>query len=121
MTFMTGDYGGILFREDAATGNFYYFRIGQDGSYQLKLHVGSSQSGQNLANGTAANVIHTGIGQMNVLAVVANGSTITLYINRQQITSITDTTFSQGQIAVVAEESNTPTEVAFTNAKVWTF
>jgi hypothetical protein len=119
MTIMKGDGGGIFFREDAATGDFHYFRIGQDGSYLLALY--SSNTYQILTSGTAQNVIHTGTGQMNVLAVVADGSTTTLYINQQNITSITDTTYSQGQIAVVAEEINNPTEVAFTNAKVWTF
>jgi serine/threonine protein kinase len=119
MTFIKGDGGGIVFREDYTTENFYYFYFGQNGSYQLTRY--SSNSDQTLSHGTISNVIHTGIGQMNVLAVVADGSTITLYINQQSIASVTDTTYSQGQIGVAAEEINNPTEVAFTNARVWAF
>jgi hypothetical protein len=37
-------------------------------------------------------------------------------INTQQ-----DNTFSSGQIAVVAENVNSPTEVVFRNARVWQF
>ena len=63
---------------------------------------------------------NTGLGQQNLIAVVANGSTITLYVNNQQVTSVDDSTYSQGQIGVVADDEGNPTEVEFRDAKVWT-
>jgi len=44
-------------------------------------------------------------------------------VNRQQITSLTDGTFTHGQIGFIAGafgNSSHPTEAVFSNAKVWT-
>lgn len=120
MTIIKGDGGGIIFRQDAATNSAYYFGIGQDGSYQFALYSIYSNGGQTLKEDMAPDVIHTGPGQKNVIAVVANGADIELFVNQQLITSITDTTYNQGQIAVAAETTGTQTEVAFSNARVWT-
>src|SRR5438309_889978 len=65
--------------------------------------------------------IHSGLGQSNLLGVVANNTSISLYVNDQLINSIQDSNYSQGQIGVEADSNNSPTEVVFTNAKVWTF
>jgi len=55
-----------------------------------------------------------------VVAVVASGSTIDLYVNNQKIDSYSDSSYSQGLIGVFASGVNGPTEVMFNNAKVWT-
>ncbi len=52
-------------------------------------------------------------------AVVARGSSITIYINHQQVTTIQDSTFASGHIGVFAYKMNNPTEVVFRDAKVW--
>ncbi len=72
-----------------------------------------------IANGPSS-AIKTGLNQTNVLAVVAKGSTIELFVNRQMIASVPDTTYIQGQIGIIAENTGNDTEVAFSNAKVWT-
>ncbi|MBV9232149.1 MAG: hypothetical protein JOZ18_22760 [Chloroflexi bacterium] len=60
------------------------------------------------------------MGQTNLIAVVAQGSTITLYVNRQQIASVTDSSYSHGNIAVVAKSTDgNAAEVAYSNARVW--
>lgn len=124
MTVLQGDGGGIVFRADAVNFKFYRFLINQSGSYALyrnkdnisgdattltagSLTVGSSPS------------IHTGLNQPNLIAVVANGSNITLYVNHRQIAQVSDGTYSQGQIGVFAEDEGQQTEVVFSNAKVW--
>jgi len=58
---------------------------------------------------------------MNLIAVVAKGNSITLYVNGQNIGSVSDSTYSQGEIGVAADDVSNPTEVVFSNAKVWTF
>ena len=65
--------------------------------------------------------IHTVLGQTNLLAVVASNDILNLYVNHQLINTQQDSTFSSGQIAVVAENENSPTEVVFRNARVWQF
>jgi hypothetical protein len=64
--------------------------------------------------------IHTGLNQWNLLAVAAQGNTIDFYANQEEIDSVTDSTYSKGQIALAAEvETSNVTEVIYSNAKVW--
>jgi len=115
MTIITGDSGGIIFRADAAASKYYIFRIGQDGSYELGSY-GDQQ--QTLKNGTSS-AINTGLNQSNLIAVVANGSNIDLYVNLHHIDSVSNSTFTSGQVGVAAYSTNGTTEIAFNNAMVW--
>src|SRR5262249_43520489 len=121
MTIIKGDAGGIIFRADATNGKLYSFVVGSDGTYGLLLYADSTHAktlGQNITS-----AINRGLNQTNLIAVEANGNTITLYINHQQILRVNDSTYNQGQIGFVANPYITnghPTEVAYSNAKVWT-
>ena len=124
MNILQGDGGGIVFRVDDAKQNYYYFHIGIDGSYTLEIYnnnsfVSTLKSGSNTANNNTT--INTGLNQSNLIAVVANGSSIDLYVNGQHIDSVTDSTFSQGEIGVAASSNGNLTEVVFSRAMVWTF
>jgi eukaryotic-like serine/threonine-protein kinase len=120
MNIVKGDCGGFIFRGDTANGKFYFFYVCQDGSYSLYMYPDfSGTTAKELAGGSSA-AIKTGLNQQQVLAVVAQGSTLTLYINKQEIKSVTDTTFSQGQMGLAAYSASSLTEVVFSNAKVWT-
>ncbi|MHB8595979.1 MAG: family 16 glycoside hydrolase [Ktedonobacteraceae bacterium] len=116
-----GDAGGLIFRANTSGQSpaFYYFRLNQDGTYYLFLYVDSTATNaRTLAHGTATG-FNTGLNQTNLVSVVAKGSTLALYVNKQQITSVTDSTFTSGQIGLAAEYINGSTEVVYTNAKVW--
>ncbi len=67
----------------------------------------------------SSSAIKTGLNQSNLIAVVANGSTLDLFVNGQKIDSVLDSTYSHGQIGVVADATNNQTEVVYSNAKVW--
>jgi len=119
MSISQGDAGGIVFRADSANTKFYYLRFEQGGYYQLRLYVdgtglNSRLLTSGLSSGFALNSTVT-----NLIAAVVRNDTIELYLNQQLLTTITDSTYSQGQIGVTAEDLNTATEVVFTNAKVW--
>ncbi len=125
MTIVKGDGGGIIFREDNARGNAYYFAIGQQsGVWGYKLWKFSNCNSNNcnvseLRSGSSA-AIKTALNQSNLVTVVASGSTIDLYVNNQKIDSYSDSSYSQGQIGVAATDLKSPTEVVFSSAKVWT-
>ncbi len=121
MQVIKGDVGGIDFRvtDTVAHNQYYDFNVGDDGSYGLYVVNDSSKT---LAYGTSS-AINRGLNQTNVIAVVAQGSSIKLYVNHQLITSATDSTYSHGNIGVEADPFNNnghPTEVVYSNAKVWT-
>lgn len=115
MHIVKGDAGGIIFRS-TNTVAFDHFRVELDGFYDLYNEDGKKlnkiTSGPSLA-------IHPG-NQSNTLTVIATGNTIYLYVNQQFLTRINDNAYSQGPIGVVAESYGNPTEIAFSNAKVWT-
>ncbi len=72
-----------------------------------------------LKGGTSL-AIKTGLNQSNIIAVVASGSDLDLYVNHQHIAYVSNSTFSQGQLGVCAEDAGNPTKVVYENAAVWT-
>jgi serine/threonine protein kinase len=121
MTITQGDAGGILFRGDETKGfNYYLFRIGSDGSYALDIYNNNSYV-STLKSGPSS-TINTGLNQSILVGVVANGSNISLFVNNTNIDllSVSDGTYSQGEIGVAAISFGNPTMAVFSNAKVWT-
>lgn len=112
--------GGIFFRDQVPSyfAQYYEFYICTDGTYQLATVAPlftSLRSGSSLFN--------MNVGQSNVIAVVANGSQFDLYINGQQVNSVSDRSFSTGEIGVLASyltNANAANQVAFNDARVWT-
>jgi hypothetical protein len=86
--------------------------IDENGNFLLKVYFDKNGTSTIIASGYNAAIHADG---NNLIAVVACGSQIDLYVNRQLIKSLSDSTFSGGQIGVLAFSS----EVAFSNAKVW--
>jgi hypothetical protein len=115
MIVTSGNAGGILFH---ATGSAtYYFRISIDGYYTLFACTDAGITcGRTLQSGLAISSIVTGSNKPNLLAVVAKGNHIDLYINNERIVSIDDNTSLYGQIGLVADPHS---EAMFSNAKTW--
>jgi len=114
MTIRQGSSAGVIFRADNNGAFYYYFHINVDQSYDLDVeHVGGGVT--TVKSGSSA--VINGQNQPNLIAVVANGTTINLYVNGQNIDTLTDSTFSQGFIGVAASSS---TQAVFSNARVWT-
>ena len=122
MTIVNGDRGGICFRgqqdtTDSLTSSFYYFYINTDGSFTLET-ISGLLPGQILKQGSSP-AIKTGLNQTNIIAVVAIANSIKIYVNMVLIASVTDSTYMHGQIGVIAQDVNNPTDVLFNNARVW--
>lgn len=121
MTLLHEGAGGILFRTDLARSQAYYFSIYVDSSYAF--WVFDQQSGGNAhkltRTGSMASAFHAGLSQTNTLAVVANGSSLDLYVNLKHLAAFHDLTLRSGQIGVFAENDGAPMEVMYSNAKVW--
>lgn len=119
MTITQGDQGGIIFRADEVNNKFYLFNIGVDGAYNLYLYVNNQGTqAQTLLSGTSTLIKLAG--QNNEITLLARGSSLSFYINRQYLTSITDSTYSTGMIGLFGESKTQATNVAFSNVKVWT-
>jgi hypothetical protein len=117
LTIKQGDCGGMIFRDDSGKGNYYFFSICVDGQYDVLKYVNNGNSSPLLPSGKAA---INGPGQQNKIAIVASGSTMTFYVNEQQIAQVQDNSYTSGLIALIAFPNGHPTEVAYTNARLWT-
>ena len=121
MTFIKGDCGGVVFRSHEP--KLYYFYICQDGQYGLvrySQNVSDPNINLTLRSGYST-YINTGSGQANLIAVVARGSNIDLYVNQHHIDGTQDTTYPDGTIGVLAKIFvKGKSEVAFSDVTVWT-
>ncbi len=108
----------MIFRGDFPNFRYYYFHICQDGSYALWLYTQNGPETKAFVENSSSG-IHTGLGQSNLMAVVAINDSITLYVNHQTIYTVHDSTYGQGEIGVAVDNDTSPTEAAFGNAKVW--
>ena len=107
LTITRGDCGGVFFGKDDSV------EVCQDGTYAL----GTSWA----VFGGGSSTIHTDLGRQNKIAVVVNGSTITLYINEHKINQEQDSSYTSGTVGLTAaSDIENATDVIYTNAKLWT-
>jgi DNA-binding XRE family transcriptional regulator len=116
LTISQGYCGGMIFRADDQ-GHYYAFRLCEDGIYWVVKYGDGTEP---LYSGRSS-AFHTGLGQQNKIAVVANGSTMFFYINEQQINQEHDSGYASGKIGLIATTGNATTvDVAYRNARLWT-
>ena len=113
MAIVKGDAGGIALRANSKGG--YNFLIRQNGYYELSL----LSVDYTIIVGGLSPAIKVGLNQSNLIAIVAHGKTLDLFVNKHYITSVNDSTYSEGAIGTVAHAMSKPTEVEFRNAMVW--
>lgn len=121
LTILRGACGGMVFRGQFPQLNYYYFAICQNSSFNFSIYTSSTT--KSIQSSVPNANIRPGLGQPNLIAVVANNDSITLYVNNQSIYATHDSIYTQGRIGLVAEsdsQGTSPTEVVFSNAKVWT-
>jgi hypothetical protein len=117
MTITAGNAGGVFFRGNRSASQFYLLGFGSDGTFDLFLS--KSQNGGKDLNFGSSPAIKKGAGQTNLVTVVARGSNIYFYVNKQYAGSVNDNTYKSGQIGVFADSHTTATNVAFKNVQVW--
>ena len=124
MTITQGDCGGLTFRYND-NNNFYFFEVCVNGTYDVGYYV-NGQPTLLYPNFHTSSAIKQGLNQPNTLAITVQGDTVNMFINGSTSidagtsSSLTGSTFSQGQIGLFAEDAGDPTTVVYTNALVWT-
>ena len=110
MTIIRGDCGGMVLRYNSSTGTGYIFYVCSDGSYQFFRYSGFSGSDATILGSGSNSGIASG---QNTIAVVANGSKFTLYLNNTPLgNSITDSIYSQGEVGLLSVDNAHTTEVS---------
>ncbi len=108
---------GIIFRYVDAD-NFYAFSSSADGWYTLLKYVDGEVSRP--IDWTESDVLETGEGAENRLAVLANGRELAIYANGEELDRVQDRSLGEGQIALVAGTGQEgDLEVSFDNFGLW--
>jgi hypothetical protein len=120
MSISKGDGGGLIFRGNSGKNQYYRFEIFTDQTYYLFVSVDATGTNtRTLTSGT----LNQSLNGTDTISVVARGTTINLYVDPQQnsqpVATINDSTYTHGQIGVVAIDLTKAADVIFTNAKVW--
>jgi hypothetical protein len=120
ITILAGDAGGIVFRALSATGTRLRWGVYADGHYDVAFATGQFQNSL-IAKGNSP-YLNSGNGQSNVLTIIARGSAVYLYANGQVVTTLNmpPDAPAAGEIGVFAYDLSNPTEVAFSDLRVWT-
>ncbi|GCE28321.1 hypothetical protein KDA_38050 [Dictyobacter alpinus] len=118
MIILRGNEGGLYFRFSAANQQvfMYIFSVNRNGSYNLWAINGHHYK---TLLYRSSPVIKTGLNQPNLLCVIAQEKQIALYINKQYIASVVDSSATSGYIGLLARSLPESTEVAFNNLTVW--
>jgi hypothetical protein len=128
MTIKSGECGGLVFRSGGSNSTaLYYYVICADNSFRLDRHTSNTDQSA-LVDTTipSSSGISVGLSQTYSIAVVANGSTFTLYVNNKQIYKGSDSSFTSGTIGVLARGNDrsggaSTTSVQFSNVRIYKF
>jgi hypothetical protein len=109
---------GIAFRISDDKNSYYVFGITTDGKYYLDKLINDEWADPSPVNKTASQYVKQGKAK-NTLAVLAEGSKISLYINGFGVKTITDKSLSEGTVGVFAGSGNSNSaEVAFSRMTI---
>lgn len=125
VTLTQGDFAGIVFRLNSSKNTYYYLGINASGGYALIYSYNDSPYIYDtnstlipILSGTSP-TIKAGLNQPDLLAVVANGRHLDLYVNMQHVASVRDALDSSGQIGVAAGYTVSEADAQFSNVRVW--
>jgi hypothetical protein len=125
MTILSGDMGGIIFRNNPSA--HYRFHISLDGTFDFVNQT-------NLQLNSFNPVVRAGLNQTNRITIIAQKQMIYVYINGQFVMQVdgnsvnmnglpagtlTGKSSSYGTVALMANDSNDPTEVRFDNIQIF--
>lgn len=111
---------GLLFRADKNSNKFYRFAVDDQGGCSVLVSVDTTGTNTRDLKDCEASQFNSGLGVTNTVAVVARGDQLSFYINQQLVTTVSDSTYSHGQIGfAVGNQDSKTSEAIFTNVKVW--
>jgi hypothetical protein len=120
ITLKQGDTTGLLFRQNPTSQKLYVIELTTQGTYLLGTGQSGTTNFEVLAEGLSS-TIHGGYGQPNLLTIIALGSILYLYVNKQFIVSTSDPSSDSGLIGIASGGTltNIAVDATFSHFQVW--
>lgn len=122
---LSGQSGGLFFRINTDIFNEYYgylFEIDSAGRYRISVSGNYSRGSTSLQGWTTASALKQGNAATNTLLVIAQGGNLMFYANGVFLVQLKNANYTSGVVAFLARSdgtSTTPTEVVYSNLKVY--
>jgi eukaryotic-like serine/threonine-protein kinase len=125
ITMLGGHAGGVFFRVNTDLfRNYagYLFALDSQGNYTVSRSNNFSSGDVPLKEGTVASGFRAGYNVKNTLQIIANGSSLSFYVNGVFLDKEQDATFTSGDIAFFASatDNSTDADIAYSNIRVFT-
>jgi hypothetical protein len=122
VTLLQGNVGGFFFRENKLykRSNAYLLDFDGKGNYQLWNY--STSRAAKLIDYGFSSYLSTGYNKTNIIALVVQGSSITLHVNGHMIKRFIDGTYSSGGLSLISSEYAPHTgvsEAAYSDLRLW--
>lgn len=122
VTLLRGNVGGLFFRENKVhnRSNAYLLDFDSKGNYQL-WNYNVSHAAKLIDYGTLSH-LNAGYNKTNTIALVAQGSNIRLYVNRQMVKHFIDHTYTHGGLSFISSEYSShkgTTEASYSDLRLW--
>ncbi len=110
------NYQGLYFRDNDA-GNYYGAAISADGYYSIQKYENGTKQSLTGSYGIFSRYINTGINATNHIHIEVDKDAISLSVNGQHLSTVTDNSYKEGAIELMAQSLtlNSSTEVVFNN------
>lgn len=111
---------GLILRADEQQNKFYRIAFDDDGGCSILVSVDTTGTNTRDLKDCSASDFNSGLSVTNTVGVVARGDQISFYTNGTLVTTVTDTTYSGGEIGFsVDNQDSAVAEAIYTNVKVW--
>ncbi|GHO56851.1 hypothetical protein KSB_53260 [Ktedonobacter robiniae] len=117
VSILRGEGAGLSFRHPG-TGDYYTFLYNTQGIYSVEIYSGGEYK-RSLASGFRSQELKPGLEQTNTVMIIAHKSAIDIYANGKFVDTLYDSTYAEGTLGLTASTKSSPTEVSFSNLKIW--
>ncbi|GCE20823.1 NACHT domain-containing protein [Dictyobacter kobayashii] len=115
MNILTGDCGGVALRTNLTGDTGYLFYLCKNNTYGLLQKFDRAPS-KDLIPSTS---LPTALLQINKLALVARGNTLTLFLNGYQLNAVQDSRYTNGSFGLAIFDRQKATSVFYQGIRVW--
>ncbi|GER81999.1 hypothetical protein KTAU_06370 [Thermogemmatispora aurantia] len=120
MKILSGASGGVFFRLHPnlfSLSSGYLFEVDSQGRYRIARFDGGIE--QPFADWASSPALQSGNGVANTLQIIANGSSLSFYANNVYLTTVSDNSYTEGNIGFLGTAGDNDANVVYSNLAIY--